>query len=130
MYTDDYFVFGSREFVVAETSGFSVDAESVMGVDAIDTQKTLSGCDIDIIGLANCTTAVHTIGLSETIFLKMLFATLVMMSSDLVVGDSVSVKALRSLASRAIHCADVVQVMAPLLVRLLSEPARLSRKRW
>jgi len=58
-------------------------------------------------------TAAHTIGLSEAIFLKMVCATFVMMPLEIAVGDSVSVKALQSLASRAIRCADVVQVMAP-----------------
>jgi len=83
------------------------------GVDAINGQKTLQGSKIDFIGLANDMTAAHTIGLSETIFLKMVCATLVMTPLELVAGDRVSVKALQSLVSRAIRCADVLQVMAP-----------------
>jgi hypothetical protein len=73
-----------------------------VGVDAIKDLKMLSGCRIDIIGLANDMTAGHTIGLSETIFLKMVCATFVMVPLELAAGDSVSVKALQSLASRAI----------------------------
>jgi len=79
MYTDDYFVFGSRAFVAAESARFTIDAESVVGVDAINGLKTLSGSRIDIIGLANDMTAAHTIGLSEAIFLKMVCATFVLM---------------------------------------------------
>jgi hypothetical protein len=113
MYTDDFFVFGSRAFVEDETARFADDAESVVGADAINVKKTIAGTDIDIIGLANDTTATHSIGMSSTIFLKMVCATYVMMPMDVKVGDLVSVKTLQSVASRALRCADVVHVMAP-----------------
>ena len=94
MYTDDFFVFGSRAFVEEEMARFADDAEAVVGADAINAKKTISGTGIDIIGLANDTTATHSIGMSSTIFLKMVCATYVMMPMDVKVGDLVSVKTL------------------------------------
>jgi hypothetical protein len=91
MYTDDFFLFGTREFVEAESARFSADAESAVGVGAINVKKTVSGSHIDIIGLANDTSAAHTIGMSATIFLKMVCAMFVMMPLELEAGDVISV---------------------------------------
>jgi hypothetical protein len=63
MYTDDYFVFGSRGYVRKAMHDFTVDAESRLGVNAVKAEKTLCGEEIDIIGYANDTSAAHTIGL-------------------------------------------------------------------
>jgi hypothetical protein len=53
MYTDDFFVFGSRAFVAAKMVCFAADAASVVGKDTINAKKTVSGTNIDIIGMAN-----------------------------------------------------------------------------
>ena len=54
----------------------------------------------------------HTIGLSSTIYLKVVCAMFVMLDLGVQIGDWVSVKTLQSVASRAIRCADVVHVLA------------------
>jgi hypothetical protein len=112
MYTDDYFVMGSRPFVERETARFQDDAVAIVGEGAINTQKTLSGSCIDIIGMSNDMTENHTIGLSSTIYLKVVCAMFVMLDLGIQIGDWVSVKTLQSVASRAIRCADVVHVLA------------------
>ena len=113
MYTDDYFVFGSLEFVEQAMKDFTADAESRLGVPAVKAEKTLCGNDIDIIGYTNDTTSKHTIGLSRPLFLKMVCAVYVMVALGIRPGDQILVHTLQSLASRAIRSADVVPVMAP-----------------
>ncbi len=93
---------------------FTVDAESRLGVNAVKTEKTLCGKEIDIIGYANTgTSEAHTIGLSQPLFLKMVCTVYVMVSMDIKPGDVIPVHTLQSLASRAIRSADVVSVMGP-----------------
>jgi hypothetical protein len=113
MYTDDYFVFGSRGYVRKAMHDFTGDAESRLGVNAVKAEKTLCGEEIDIIGYANDTSAAHTIGLSQPLFLKMVCAVYVMVPMDIKPGDVILVHTLQSLASRAIRSADVVSVMGP-----------------
>jgi len=113
MYTDDYFVFGSLEFVEQAMKDFTADAESRLGVPAVKAEKTLCGNDIDIIGYTNDTSSNHTIGLSRPLFLKMVCAVYVMVAMDIRPGDQILVHTLQSLASRAIRSADVVPVMVP-----------------
>jgi hypothetical protein len=113
MYTDDYFVFGSRGYVRKAMHDFTVDAESRLSVNAVKAEKTLCGEEIDIIGYANDTSAAHTIGLSQPLFLKMVCAVYVMVPMDIKPGDVILVHTLQSLASRAIRSADVVSVMGP-----------------
>ncbi len=43
MYTDVFFVFDPRTLVAAEMVRFAVDAASVVGKDAINAKKTVSG---------------------------------------------------------------------------------------
>ncbi len=83
---------------------FTVDAESRLGVNAVKTEKTLCGKEIDIIGYANDTSEAHTIGLSQPLFLKMVRAVYVMVSMDIKPGDVIPVHTLQSLASRARGC--------------------------
>ena len=113
MYTDDYFVFGSLEFVEQAMKDFTADAESRLGVPAVKAEKTLCGNDIDIIGYTNDTSSNHTIGLSRPLFLKMVCAVYVMVAMDIRPGDQILVHTLQSLASRAIRSANVVPVMVP-----------------
>ncbi len=68
MYTDDYFVFGSRSYVRQAMHDFTVDAESRLGVNAVKTEKTLCGKEINIIGYANDTSEAHSIGLCNHSF--------------------------------------------------------------
>ena len=74
---------------------FEADAASVVGKDAINAKKTVSGTNIDIIGMANDTNIAHTIGVSSTIFSKMVCATFVMVPMEVEIGDLVSVKILQ-----------------------------------
>jgi len=113
MYTADYFVFGNAEYVRQACANFTADAESRLGDNAVKAEKTLCGSDIDIIGYANDTTSAHTIGLSLSLFMKMVCAVYVMVSMDVKPGDSIPVHTFQSLASRAIRSADVVPVMGP-----------------
>jgi len=112
MYTDDYFVIGSAPFVEREASRFVADAMAIVGEDAINGAKTLLGTRIDIIGMSVDLTANHSIGLSSTIYLKLVCAMFVMLDMDVAVGTRVSIKTLQSVASRALRSADVVHVMA------------------
>ena len=111
MYTDDWFVFGAAWFVARESRRFADDAVSIVGEGAINATKTLKGSCIDIIGMSNDLTSNHSIGLSGTIYLKLVCAMFVMLDMDLRVGDRVLVKTLQSVASRVLRSADVVQVM-------------------
>ncbi len=92
---------------------FTVDAKSHLGVNAVKTEKTLCGKEIDIIGYANDTSEAHTTGLWQPLFLKMVCAVYVMVPMDIKPGDVILVHTLQSLASRAIRSADVVSVMGP-----------------
>ena len=49
-------------------------------------EKTLCGSDIDIIGYANDTMPAHTIGLSLSLFMKMVCAVYVMVPMDVKPG--------------------------------------------
>ena len=86
MYTDDYFVFGNAEYVRQACANFTADAESRLGDNAVKAEKTLCGSDIDIIGYANDTTPAHTIGLSLSLYMKMVCAVYVMVSMDVQPG--------------------------------------------
>ena len=91
MYTDDYFVFGNAEYVRQACANFTADAESRLGDNAVKSEKTFCGSDIDIIGYANDTTPAHTIGLSLSQFMKMVCAVYVMVPMDDKPGDSILV---------------------------------------
>ncbi len=41
IYTDDFFVFGSRDYVCKAMHDFTVDAESRLGMNAVKAEKTL-----------------------------------------------------------------------------------------
>jgi hypothetical protein len=75
---------------------FTVDAESRLGMNAVKAGKTLCGEEIDIIGYANDTSAAHTIGLSQPLFLKMVCAVYVMVPMDIKPGDVILVHTLQS----------------------------------
>jgi len=128
MYTDDFFLFGTREFVEAESARFSADAESAVGVGAINVKKTVSGSHIDIIGLANDTSAAHTIGMSATIFLKMVCAMFVMMPLELEAGG---VRRGEDYAERCIKSYPVCGCCAchgPLFTWVFSQPAQSTQR--
>ena len=85
---------------------------AIVGEGAINGAKSLLGPRIDIIGMSVDLTANHSIGLSSTIYLKLVCAMFVMLDMDVAVGTRVSIKTLQSVASRALRSADVVHVMA------------------
>ena len=113
MYTDDYIIIGSRPFVASEGAAFGADATASVGLGAIKVEKTLQGQRVDTIGYTNDTSVNHTIALSATIFLKMMCAMFIVVPPHVRPGDIVDVRAMQSLASRAIRCADIVHLMAP-----------------
>ncbi len=77
---------------------FHCGCGSRSGANAVKAEKTLCGSDIDIIGYANDTTPAHTIGLSLSLFMKMVCAVYVMVPMDVKPGDSIPVHTFQSLA--------------------------------
>jgi len=75
-------VFGNAAYVQQACANFTADAASRLGANAVKSEKMLCGSDIDIIGYANDTTPAHTIGLSLSLYMKMVCAVYVIVPMD------------------------------------------------
>jgi len=112
MYTDDFFIFAPADVIATECALFVSDIECAVGVPAIKPSKTICGPIIDIIGIRNdC--LMHTIGMSSTMYLKVVCAFFVTLPLDVTVNTLIPINVLQRLSSYAIRCADVIGVMLP-----------------
>ena len=112
MYTDDFFTFAPDHIVDSECDLFVDDIEHAVGHPAVKPSKTIRGSVLDIIGIRNdC--VLHTIGLSATMYLKVVCAFFVTLPMDITINTRLPIHILQRLSSYAIRCADVMSVMLP-----------------
>ena len=112
MYTDDFAAFGSLTFLRSEMSAFSADAEAAVGGPGVKASKTLFGAAIEIIGYHIDCDAL-TIGVSESMYGKLVCIFFHTLSLSVEVGDPVALEVLQRLASLAMRAADVMPAMLP-----------------
>jgi len=112
MFTDDFFIFAPDHVIDVECALFVADIELAVGTPAIKPSKTIRGHVIDIICIRNdC--ILHTIGMSLSMYLKVVCAFFVTIPLNVSVNTMIPIKVMQRLSSYAIRCADVIGVMLP-----------------